>query len=238
LGDAALQVHILRKLCILYPNIRFIFHIEPSYIPEIQKHVGIFNVHIVLADLADIPKSSIDCWIGRDDFYYRDPERGKYNEVYMRFCNLMCANMGLKNPIISPQSMLMDNEEIRRNTALSRGYDYLIINSAPGSGQFNYSTEEFAQYIRGLRQRGHRVITTVKIDDIPCTRDRDLSLLEIGNVSLYVKKIIAIHTAPIHGTFNIWNQEDTHKSWIVFDNTNGFTYNNRIKLYNSLRFIL
>ncbi len=232
LGDCILQVHVMRKMIQLNPGILIHFYAEPAYHQEIEKHIGVFHPLIVLHNLCEAPSIAFNTWIGTDRFYYEDKERNKYNEVYVRFFDKLCKKLSIKNPINSYVAMLFDNEEILRNNKMSAIYDILFINSSPKSGQFMYE-REFDEMVINL-SKNKTVITTKKLLNLPCTTDCNLSLLDIGNISLYAKRIIAIHTAPIHATFNIWNQR-RDVTWSVFDKMNGFTYNNRIKRYLTIK---
>jgi hypothetical protein len=232
LGDCILQVHITRKMIQKNGGILFHFYAEEKYHIEIAKHIGVFSPLIILHNLEDAPTGAFNTWVGTDKFYYEDRQKGRYNEMYVRFCEKLCRNMSIVNPITDKCSMLFDNEEILRNNKMSKIYDILFINSSPKSGQFMYE-KEFDEMVINL-SKNKTVITTKKLLDVPCTTDYNLSLLDIGNLSLYANRIIAIHTAPIHATFNIWNQK-RDVTWSVFDKMNGFTYNERIKRYLSVK---
>jgi hypothetical protein len=109
------------------------------------------------------------------------------------------------------------------------GYNILIINSVPASGQFDYN-DSFDQTIQQLASR-YRVITTKKVVGVDCTLDTGMSLVDIGALAANCDHLVAIETGPHSACLNKWTVQNI-KSWIVGHNTNSFLYNNSLAVKN------
>jgi hypothetical protein len=124
----------------------------------------------------------------------------------------------------------MDHEEILKPVPSDFDCDILIGNCPAFSGQYRYKPARFVERIQKWRSESDYKFTTVHnlgLSDVPCTLDSNLNLLQIGNIAMRAKYIIAIASAPIIYCFNKWNI-DTVKKWIVLSNRSTYTYNDRI----------
>jgi hypothetical protein len=87
------------------------------------------------------------------------------------------------------------------------------------SGQcYNYEEKKFNNLANEIVKNNQTVITTQKIENIPCTKDYDLNIIEIGKLSKNTKNIIAVNTGPLHLCMNKWTI-DKNKFFIIIANT-------------------
>jgi hypothetical protein len=239
-GDCLFQIHFLRKLIQSNPNLRCIFYIDPQKvsIEDLNKFIGAPFKHKIILDTGVKNPKAINCWINYNNYSKNDPACWNNNVFYVKFFQMLSKELGLESPIQNSDDILIDHEEILRNNKLSKPYDYLIINEIPQSSQLDYNEEAFKKYVMHLREKGYSCITTQKISNkIPCTLEHNLSLLDIGNISLFATNIIGIHTAALYCTFNKWNQAK-ERHWGILDKNNTFTFNNRIRLFHSMEELL
>jgi FkbM family methyltransferase len=73
--------------------------------------------------------------------------------------------------------------------------DILFINSLPKSGQYQYNKNEWDHIITEY-SKTHKVATTLKIDNIACIDDYNLSLFDLSSISMHCKYIVAVNTGP------------------------------------------
>ena len=109
--------------------------------------------------------------------------------------------------------------------------DFLIVNSRPCSGQFRAydSTEYLTPLILELAERysvavtqplyiensgGHRPAAT----SVACTMDYNLSISEIGALSLHADNLIMVSTGPSWPTFNVWNANRVRLRLLMLEN--------------------
>ena len=121
--------------------------------------------------------------------------------------------INIVNPIKSKRDLLID---IPYNSKKSIQYDILIVNSKPLSNQFNFSEDRFNNIIKTLAT-DFKIITTLKISGIDSTADNNLSLLEIGQLSINCRAIVAISTGPSWPVLNKRNF-DSNKPILLLHN--------------------
>lgn len=102
--------------------------------------------------------------------------------------------------------------------------EVLIINSTPRTLQFDMKKHKkaFDNFIRDLSTM-YNVVTTVKVDDLPCTRDANMSIKDIAAISTHMKYIVAINTGPFVGCLNSYAFKSV-KKWFIFDANMPFIY--------------
>jgi hypothetical protein len=134
--------------------------------------------------------------------------------------------------------MLFDNKELLNDSDLSKEIDFLFINSRPMSGQFmDFNINKINNIISELKEIGSVVTTAPNNQGVPCTLDYKLSLMGIGNLSIYSKNIISVMTSPIIPCFNVFNV-NKFESFIVLENGQSYSHNKRIKNINKLDDVL
>jgi len=209
LGDSVFITHYLRKVCEVNSDIAFNLYVRLDHHKEIGAQIGDYADRINLGSLKQLPKDmateAINGWAG--SIKLDGGKRGRIfclNERYDLFFQNISDRIGVENPIPGKQCTVIDNPAILEDTGLK--YDILLINSKPLSGQYYYSKAHFLEFIDKWKDK-YSIITThpTDVSDIPCTRDYNLNLLQIGNISLNCKYIVGVATAPIVNCFNIWN---------------------------------
>lgn len=224
LGDSVFHLTFLRKLCRL-TNDTFIYYINPNYIFELRHHIVGFEDRIQLRDLAHRPQSAINAWIG--EIYYRHPNNFLFDNFYVDWFNYLTKKIYNVHFNIDMYSdyLPLSNKVL--------GYEYLVINSVPYSGQFDYN-DSLDRAIVSLAAK-HQIITTKKVAGVPCTLDAMMSLVDIGATASNSENIIAINTGPISTCLNIWAVQNV-KSWIVAANNHSYSLPNmqQVKNMNAL----
>lgn len=224
LGDSVFHIHYLLNCLKLNDNVEFEYFIHDQYINEIKNHC-IGEDKIKISSISQTPPNSYNSWIGTNGFYFNNKNNYKYNEFYVEWFEYLSKMVNLINPITNKNSMLINNSRIL-NSNIKHKYDLLFINSQPYSGQLYYNESELNKIIIEL-SNSNNIITTKKINGIDCTMDFNYNLVQIGNISINIKNIVAINTSPIVNCFNIWNIDNINK-FVVLDKYNTYTYNNKI----------
>lgn len=67
--------------------------------------------------------------------------------------------------------------------------------------------------------KGYKVITTQKIPGVECTRDKNMSLLDIANLTIGCRNVVAIHTAPMVTAVNT-KSINTVQKWVLLNDKN------------------
>lgn len=217
LGDHVYQMRYNTKLMDIYDNILIDYYLPKEYMSDIiklldNKYIG--KIHFF--DINETPPTAIDTWIGSDNFYYEFIKQNKsYNEMYISFFYFLSKKLGLLNPVSSNNDLLFDDNALLINNELSNMCDILLINSRPNSGQYDYNEQDFNNFILKYKNK-YRIVTTDynRMSDVPCTRDYNLSLHGIGNISINSKFIIGIHTSPYIYTFNKYNN-NKNIQWVI-----------------------
>lgn len=234
LGDSIFMVHYLRKVCSVHDDIRFICHMKQQYFEDIKIHIGQHQDRIVLETMKTAPLTSIGGWSGclidERRVGLKEGKAWKLNEVYLELYESMSEQIGIENPFKDKCCTVMDHEGVLEPVSKDFDCDILIGNCPAFSGQFKYKPARFVEKIKEFQDKSDYKITTVHnlgLSDVPCTLDSNLNLLQIGNIAMRAKYIIAIASAPIIYCFNAWNI-DTVKKWVVLSNRSTYTYNDRI----------
>lgn len=216
LGDSYLQNHYMRKL-VEHNDVTVNLYTNPNYINELQNYNNdsFYKERIHFYDIKYTPFDSHNCWIGEPsypiNFHKEYKHNMDYDTFYVKFFKQLSDIARIDCPIQNENDMLLDNETIKYR--IFDKYDYLIVNSVPYSGQ--YPTDKIdSEFLKLLKRMTGKIITTKKVDGYECTSDYNLSLLGIGQLSLYVNNVIAIHTSPLIPTFNKWSI-DSIKRWII-----------------------
>jgi hypothetical protein len=118
--------------------------------------------------------------------------------------------MGFKSPFVIKEHLLFDYPGLE-SSGEGILFDFLIINSEPCSGQFGPMKQHGSGYLDELildLATRHRVITTNKVGNLPCTRDTNLSITEIGQLSSRCQHHLMVASGPMWPTINTHNNHD------------------------------
>lgn len=241
LGDIIFNVHYFSKILSIHKDMEINYYINEKFIKEIEKHVYFERLNIL--SLNSKPKDSICSWFGNKDFNFIKTIKDmgntpSYVKVNILFFDFISRLINIDNPIKEKKDLLMDNIGILKNNILSDKFDLLIINSVPMSGQYEFNNRDFINLINELMSKipNIKIITTNKtgIDGVKCTLDYNLSLVEIGNLSLYCDYIVGVHTSPLIYTFNVWNLCRIKKWYVLHGPKYAYDYNENCLIYDKL----
>jgi hypothetical protein len=93
----------------------------------------------------------------------------------------------------------------------------LVVNSLALSGQYNIDDIAWNKYIYELGSR-YKIITTRKVENIPCTLDFGLTVKCIAALSTKCKIIMGVNTGVIPVLLNTYTLENVNKIYICDDN--------------------
>ncbi len=222
LGDNLVHLNFLRKIALARPDREFVHYAQWQYIRQLSSVIeDIPNVELKPFDY-HLPSDSINVWRGDKGFWYSHQHRNDFVKFHVEFWfPYLAAHMEVENPIRAAADMLFDYPAIMHgvNGQFRTDYDVLVINSPPGSGQFNdYNAYELGNLASAISAKGFKVVATHELPshvcNVDCTKTAGLSVTQIGTLSLHCHTILMVSTGPSWPTFNIWNQ-DTVKNRIV-----------------------
>ncbi len=222
LGDQIVHLHFLRKVALANPYRKFIHAAQWQYLKQLQDVVA--DVHNI--ELTDFnyttPSDSINAWRGDNQFWYSHPDRLDFVKFHVEaWFPYLAEKMDVENPIKCQTDMLFDYPAIAASPLLTHpSFDVLLINSAPGSGQFTGFNEwELGRLGSEIAEKGFSVISTAATPSgkIPCTADQNLSVTQIGHLSLHCHTILMVSTGPSWPTFNTFNFNSIRHRIILLD---------------------
>ena len=221
-GDCLFFIHYCNKLIQLNCSIEIIFYCNQDYHNELKEWI-FYKDKIHLLPIEGKSKSAIDCWVNKFQDHDIEVKTEKcYDKMYVRFYDKLSKEINEENPI-NIHNFLFDNLDI-----LKINYDkfpklfanYLILNSKGNSGQWQHTEEDY----NILLSQNKVIITTekTKYSEILCTKDYNLSLMDIAKISLFISNIYGVHSAPHVAMLHRWNKNKN----IVFFHNLGFIYQN------------
>ncbi len=222
LGDNLVHLHFLRKVALANPDRQFVHAAQWQYLKQLRDLVDDVP-NLGLTDFNYLtPSDSIDAWRGANQFWYSHPDRLDFVKFHVEaWFPYLADKMNVENPIKCAEDMLFDYPAIAASPLLHHPpFDVLLINSQPGSGQFaSYSAWELGNLGGQIAEKGFSVIATAPVvhRDIVCTADQNLSVTEIGHLSLHCHTILMVSTGPSWPTFNIWNTGSIKLRVILLD---------------------
>ena len=211
LGDCLFSVMFLNKLIENTENLLIGFNCDQSYVPELKLHAH--------PNIRFVPDGTgTNLWIQADGVWGKYVGEcnsfncfSYYDDFYLRLNSGLCSKLGFDNYFNKLEDVLYSNSDLERRRYPD--YDYLIVNSQGHSGQYPYVAREFSDFVNKL---SGKIITTEKISGFECTRDRNMSLLDIANLSIGCNTIIGVHTAPFVTILN--NKSiNTVKNWVLLN---------------------
>ncbi len=223
LGDQIVHLNFLRKVALANPDRQFVHAAQWQYLKQLQDVVAdVPNIKLTDYNYTT-PSDSINAWRGDNQFWYSHPDRLDFVKFHVEaWFPFLADRMGVENPIKCAKDMLFDYPAIAASPGLLNHppFDVLLINSAPGSGQFTGFNEwELGKLGCDIAEKGFSVISTAPTPSskIPCTADQNLSVTQIGHLSLHCHTIVMVSTGPSWPTFSIWNQKSIKLRVILLD---------------------
>jgi hypothetical protein len=176
-------------------------------------------------------------------FWETHPLRNDFSTFYLELFGILARAMDLESPFNEAADLWFDYPKIKfgRNSqpllrdhcAPRQGvgppeFDFLVVNSVPLSRQLPAFRE--AQYLTPLIDElaeRYRVVVTNPLQHradrpsgspaIPCTQDYQLSITDIGTLSMHCPYLLMVSTGPSWPTFNVWNRESVKLRLILLD---------------------
>jgi len=212
------------------------YYCLPEYIKQISEFNDIPNV--IIENLYNKPANSIELWIDKEmkglswtKIYNKNCQAGLKRSYYDRFfasffnkvLEIMKIKLTIKTFYYKDRNLKTRYVNINRQfNNKYRKVDILILNSQPMSGQFNYNKSEWDIHIKYLNTK-YKVMTTTKVDGIPCTMDDNLTIKDIAAISTHVKIIIAVNSGVVPGLLNKYTLNNI-KHVYIFDDRCKFSY--------------
>ena len=220
LGDNIQNIIFLNKLSKNFKKFNFFYGVKKSQIIELKKFVEQNN--LIILPIFSVRFNSYNLWKNRYYFWSRSRDQLKYDyyKFYIYFFSKVCDENNLKKIIFNKNQLF---SSVKNNNDKFAKYDILFINSKPTSNQLIYNEKRLETIISETSKK-YSVITTKKIKNIPCTRDKSLSIYEIGQLSYNCSCIIAISTGPIWAVLNQKNFRNK-KPMLIFNNSENLFFN-------------
>lgn len=195
LGDNLIHVNWLRKF-----KGQIIHYCQPEYIPQLLDLTQDRDIH--LKPLSEKSPYAVNSWINADGLWSLEPYRRNWVYFYLQHFAKLSRKLNLSNLIQTRNDLLFNYPALTFQNPLCNPFDYLIINSRPGSGQFPaYDPDQFIELTKYLASN-HRVITTEPTGYAPSTTEANLSVSQIGSLSRFCHTILSVDTGPMWPTFN------------------------------------
>ncbi len=214
-------------------NIKVFYHISETYISQISEFIPSDN--FVLCNLTE-QKKGINIWIGSNEVefnwwnYTKTLQLPVLDTFLVCFFNKISEKVNI--PIIMNEFKYADNDLLLRYEGLSEKYkdiDILIINSEPRS----YQVEMTPHFVNDMNKticdlnNKYKIVTTYKLEGIPCTSDDNYTIKTIAAISTHAKIIIAINTGPTVGIFNEFTLNNIKKVYYI--DVNNSYHNNKFE---------
>lgn len=220
LGDNLAHLHFLRALAKAYPTIHFQHAAIREYLPQMIEVVADLP-NLSLRDIMSCKKEAgINAWKNAGGFWEKHELKAQYADFMLEWFKVLAERMGLRSPFAKPEDLLFDYPALQRNELAGKvslhprhvkfvEFDFLVVNSIPMSSQWRgMDVVQFNTLIQTLAQR-YDVVTTREtgLNVLATETIPGFTVTDIGALSLYAKRIIAVSTGPSWPTLNVWNKE-------------------------------
>ncbi len=230
-------------------NIFIYFYCYEDHVSQVKDFNDSNNVIIFpLSELSQVQNHVHDLWIGSPDNQYNwframAESIIPYDHFFMNFYNTFLDAIEIPVKIekfVYKCDYLIDRCNEINNMTNNKyiGIDFLINNGEPNSFQLDYNLEEWNNFVINLSKK-YKVVTTQKVDNIPCTRDDSLTVKDIAAISLNIKNFILIESGVTTGLYNEYMRENQDVTvYHLSNNIHHKTSFNNWKTYNHIRDIL
>lgn len=245
LGDNLYHIHYSNYILQENPELTIINYMEPQYITECNKWIWPENINRMLnkeitQEVKD-NKNIESTWIENFNYMHTNwlsASRTKHFNDYMNmFYEKLLKPYKIKYTFLNNISGKFNHPLLLEKSKELDSYDWLIINSLPMSGQWNYVPFIFDGFIYDLNSLGKTIITTKQSfhNYIPCTLELAPSLFDVAAQSINCKNLLGVHTAPFLVSVN---DHSNYEQFIVLQRnklnyTGGtnFTNNEQLNTY-------
>ncbi len=200
------------------------YYLERGYIKQVGEFIWEENRDvIILHGIEEKPDWGLEAWINNRELVknYELQTKIGFDSYYIYFFNRICEKMELGYVVMDLKYRDLDLEKRWNQIILKKpefeNLEILVINSEPLSGQYRFQKSEWNPFIQYLHQK-YKIITTLKVPNIPCTMDEHYSIKDIASISTKMKYIIAINTGPFVGCYNHDTLEHVEKIFVFVNN--------------------
>lgn len=240
LGDCIESLHFLTNSADLN-GVEFVFACKEEYHKQLLELLKYHSDKIKLVSNKQLDSDSIDTWIAGYGDYGKLNEKSVELNGYLDQATSFLLHwirvadlMSIKVPFTTKHDLIYNQQILAEESIDTNKYDYLFINSIPMSGQCTtYSVQEMSRLLRKILSKNKTIITTMKIEGLPCTLDRGMTVVEIGKLSKNVKNIIAVNTGPLHLCMNKWSLSNIN-NFVIWSTAETFNYGSFFKTVKSL----
>lgn len=198
------------------------YYMERSYLKQVKEFVK-DDETVILHGLDEMPEWAFEAWINNREIVKNFELQTKigFDTYYIYFFQRLCEKMGLDYLVMDLKFQDLDLEKRWQRIILHKpeiqDIQVLVINSEPLSGQYRVDRSEWNRFIFYLNEK-HKVITTLKVQGIPCTMDDNLTIKDIASISTKMKYIIAINTGPFVGCYNEETLQNVQHIYVFVNN--------------------
>ena len=218
-------------------NIKIFYFYCPKYIKnvkDLEKYVD--SITLTLLPTSDpIMNNPIDLWMGYDINKINYKVFIEYfHEYYLNISKILEIKLEpIFLDIFQPEFYLKtiyDSIDFK-----FKELDYLILNSEPQSCQFKkYNKKEFDTFCIDLHTKSYKIATTTMVNNIiPCTFNENLTIQDIGAISIRAKYIIAILSGPMTSCFNLLTINNVDTIFLLCNKEFKFNHS-KIKTFDTL----
>ena len=189
---------------ILSKEIKIYYYFDNTYNTNIDELLNFAPSEIIeLKPLSMKPDHAIELWMGNKIGDVHHYQWDTYFQLhYKKIADILGLSEDCDTSLWQKDDFLLPVYE--KLDSKYKNIDILIINGVCNSKQF-FHGDLLNQLARDLAKE-FNVVTTDKLDDIVCTRDNNLSMLDIGAISMRSKYVIAAFTGPLTTTHNIYSK--------------------------------
>lgn len=233
LGDNLVHLHFLRKQAIANPRDTFFHYAHDCHLEQLREAIeDLPNISLYSLDVKT--SGSIDAWknagAGTPNGGYFDKSwlKGDFAAFHIAWFGHLAQQMGLRPVFEKPSDFLFDYPAIQKDVTprLPSGYRnekfaILFVNSRPCSGQcMAYDSVGYFDSLLLELCTKHSVVTTQQSEVIHgmCTTETEMTVSEIGALSLRCRYVVGVATGPLWPTFNIWNQQSVTRRIVMLSN--------------------
>jgi len=230
-GDNLTHIHYLRLLAINNSSYTFHHFAKESYLSDLAYYTRDIK-NIFYYDLDYCPFYSIDAWKNYNRFFEKHKEKQDFVKLYIDFFDFFSNKLNINSPIKSKTDLIFDSTLFYDKSILLPQYDWLIVNSLPLSGQFKLDIKKMDAFCIEISKKCN-IITTRKVDNLPCTVDFGMSLCDIAALSMNCKYHLMVSTGPSWLVLNTFNCANSKGIFLLLD-SEMVKFSNNMFVYKSL----
>jgi hypothetical protein len=210
LGDCLWSVIFLRAIAQEHPDDTFLFYCSGQWHHELRDTIAdIRNIELRLIE--HVTPKALCTWIdarhnGCDRYWSHADDQLDIIAFLIRWFKILAQDSGLSSPIEKREDLLFDFPALRETAFLTwpQPADWFVVNSRPGSGQFDFDEDDIRDFIIRLRDAGYSVVTSNKssVHQVPSCESSHMTVTEIARLALKCPYHAVIGTGPAWLTFN------------------------------------